>query len=67
MAEQLVSELQEECDQQELGRRDRRQLELEAERLSARLEHARSQVTVLQLTLDETKSQCERLVPALIF
>ncbi|XP_046688739.1 colorectal mutant cancer protein isoform X2 [Homalodisca vitripennis] len=61
VAEQLVSELQEECDQQELSLRDRRQLELETERLSARLEHSRSQVNVLQLTLDESKSHCERL------
>lgn len=60
MAEQLVSELQEECDLQELSTQDRRHLELELERLTARLEHSRSQTNVLQLSLDETKATCER-------
>ncbi|XP_054258274.1 colorectal mutant cancer protein-like isoform X2 [Macrosteles quadrilineatus] len=57
VAEQLVSELQS-CDLQEW---DRHQLEQETKRLSARLEHSRSQANVLQLTLDEAKSHCERL------
>ena len=62
VAEQLVSELQEECDLQELSKHDRRQLEFETERLSSRLEHARAHNTVLQLTLEETKNHCERSV-----
>lgn len=62
VAEQLVSELQEECDLQELSKHDRKQLEIETERLSSRLEHARAQNTVLQLTLEETKNHCERSV-----
>uniref|UniRef100_A0A1B6E8N5 EF-hand domain-containing protein n=1 Tax=Clastoptera arizonana TaxID=38151 RepID=A0A1B6E8N5_9HEMI len=61
VAEQLVSELQDECDLQDLSKRDRKQLELENEKLNSRLENVRANNTVLQLTLDETKTQCERL------
>lgn len=61
VAEQLVCEFQEECDLQELSKHNRKQLEFETERLGSRLEHARAQNTVLQLTLEETKNHCERL------
>lgn len=57
-----MSELQDECDLQDMSKRDRKQLELETEKLNSRLENARANNTVLQLTLDETKTQCERFV-----
>lgn len=62
LAESLVSELQE-ADLQELSRSEavRRQYEVETERLTSRLEHARAQNAVLALTLDESKTQCDRL------
>ncbi|XP_023711663.1 colorectal mutant cancer protein isoform X4 [Cryptotermes secundus] len=62
LAESLVSELQE-ADLQELSRSEavRRQYEIETERLTSRLEHARAQNAVLALTLDESKTQCDRL------
>ncbi|XP_069679820.1 colorectal mutant cancer protein isoform X2 [Periplaneta americana] len=62
LAESLVSELQE-ADLQELSRSEavRKQYEVETERLTSRLEHARAQNAVLALTLDESKTQCDRL------
>lgn len=63
VAEHLVSDLQEESDLQELSRGDvlsRKQHELETERLNSRLEHVRAQNTVLSLTLEECKAQCDR-------
>lgn len=65
VAEHLVSELQEESDLQELSRGDvlsKKQLELETERLTSRLEHVRAQNTVLALTLEECKAQCNKWV-----
>lgn len=64
VAEHLVSDMQEESDLQELSRGDvfsRKQHELETERLNGRLEHVRAQNTVLALTLEECKAQCDRL------
>lgn len=55
VAESLVCEVQGAADLQELGR------EVEAERLGTRLEHARAQNAVLSLSLDESKSQAEKL------
>ncbi|GFG35636.1 hypothetical protein Cfor_02558 [Coptotermes formosanus] len=62
LAESLVSELQE-ADLQELSRSEavRRQYEVETERLTSRLEHTRAQNAVLALTLDESKTHCDRL------
>jgi hypothetical protein len=62
LAESLVSELQE-ADLQELSRSEavRRQYEVETERLTSRLEHTRAQNAVLALTLEESKTHCDRL------
>ncbi|XP_049785034.1 colorectal mutant cancer protein isoform X1 [Schistocerca cancellata] len=63
VAETLVSELQE-ADLQELTHGEaavRRQFEVETERLNSRVEHLRAQNTVLALTLEDSKSQCDRL------
>nr|CAD7572362.1 unnamed protein product [Timema californicum] len=62
VAESLVSELQE-ADIQEMRGSDavRRHYEVEAERLGSRLEHCRAQNTVLALTLEEAKTQADRL------
>lgn len=62
VAETLVSELQE-ADLQELTRSEavRRQFEIETERLNSRVEHLRAQNAVLALTLEDSKTQCDRI------
>ncbi|RZF48714.1 hypothetical protein LSTR_LSTR011344 [Laodelphax striatellus] len=60
VAEHLVSGLQEQCDLLEMGT-DLRKFEIETEKLTSRLEHTRALNTLLQITLEETKSHCERL------
>nr|XP_018904606.1 PREDICTED: colorectal mutant cancer protein [Bemisia tabaci] len=59
VAEHLVSDLKENCDIQEL--KEKHELEVEMERLNAKLEHIRSQNALLQLNFDESKSHCTRL------
>lgn len=74
VAEQLVQQLQEEAHTQEAIAAQRlcssgsplpegrlREFEVETERLSSKVEHLRSQNDLLQLALEESRGQCDRL------
>lgn len=74
VAEQLVQQLQEESNTQEaiVAQRLRssgsplpegrlREFEVETERLSSKVEHLRCQNDLLQLALEESRGQCDRL------
>ncbi|XP_065215987.1 colorectal mutant cancer protein-like isoform X2 [Planococcus citri] len=61
IAEHLVSGVQAECNIQELCRQDKKHLEIEAERLHSKLEHLRAQNNTLQITLHDSKENCERM------
>lgn len=56
MAEHIVGDILRQCDAQS----EKQAVEIELKRLSAKLEHARSQNSVLALTLTETKAHCDR-------
>lgn len=57
VAEHIVGDILRQCD----GATERQAVEVEFRRLNGKLEHARSQNSVLALTLSETKSYCDRL------
>ncbi|XP_064471194.1 colorectal mutant cancer protein-like [Ornithodoros turicata] len=72
VAEQLVQPLQEESQTQEIFQSLRsvgspvpeshlREFEVETERLSSKIEHLRSQNDLLNLALEESRGQCDRL------
>ncbi|KAM7315038.1 colorectal mutant cancer protein [Ixodes scapularis] len=74
VAEQLVQQLQEESNTQEAIAAQRlrssgsplpegrlREFEVETERLSSKVEHLRCQNDLLQLALEESRGQCDRL------
>ncbi|KAK8776955.1 hypothetical protein V5799_029698 [Amblyomma americanum] len=74
VAEQLVQQLQEEAHTQEAIAAQRlcssgsplpegrlREFEVEIERVSSKVEHLRCQNDLLQLTLEESRGQCDRL------
>lgn len=74
VAEQLVQQMQEEAHTQEAIAAQRlcssgsplpegrlREFEVETERLSSKVEHLRSQNDLLQLALEESRGQCDRL------
>lgn len=60
VAEHLVSSVQSECNIEELYRKDKKHLEIEIERLHSKLEHLKAQNNTLQISLRETKENCER-------
>ncbi|XP_022904882.2 colorectal mutant cancer protein isoform X1 [Onthophagus taurus] len=57
VAEHIVGDILRQCDSQS----EKQAVEIEFKRLTAKLEHARSQNSVLALTLSETKAHCDRL------
>lgn len=57
VAEHIVGDILRQCDAQT----EKQSLDFEMKKLNAKLEHARSQNTVLALTLSETKAHCDRL------
>ncbi|XP_066248509.1 colorectal mutant cancer protein isoform X1 [Euwallacea similis] len=57
VAEHIVGDILRQCDVSS----EKQILELETRKINAKLEHARSQNTVLALTLNETKAHCDRL------
>ncbi|XKL68865.1 hypothetical protein PGB90_006634 [Kerria lacca] len=61
VAEHLVSSVQSECNIEELYRKDKKHLEIEIERLHSKLEHLKAQNNTLQISLRETKENCERM------
>lgn len=56
VAEHIVGDILRQCDSQN----ERQAIDIEFKRLNAKLEHARSQNSVLALTLSETKAHCDR-------
>lgn len=58
VAEHMVGDILRQCDVQS----EKQAMEVELRRLNAKLENARSQNTVLALTLTETKAHCDRFV-----
>lgn len=56
VAEHIVGDILRQCDTQN----EKQAVEIEFRRLNAKLEHARSQNSVLALTLSETKAHCDR-------
>ncbi|XP_076252292.1 colorectal mutant cancer protein isoform X2 [Rhynchophorus ferrugineus] len=57
VAEHMVGDILRQCDVQT----EKQSYDFEIKKLNAKLEHARSQNTVLALTLSETKAHCDRL------
>lgn len=57
VAEHMVGDILRQCDVST----EKQVLDLEMRKANAKLEHARSQNTVLALTLNETKAYCDRL------
>ncbi|XP_049820358.1 colorectal mutant cancer protein isoform X2 [Aethina tumida] len=57
VAEHIVGDILRQCDVQA----EKQSLDIEIRRINAKLEHARSQNSVLALTLQETKALCDRL------
>lgn len=55
VAEHLVGDILKQCDEPEM-----QSLEIELQRLSAKLEHSKAQNIVLASTLTETKQHCDR-------
>lgn len=56
VAEHIVGDILRQCDSQS----ERQAIDVEFKRLNAKLEHARSQNSVLALNLSETKAHCDR-------
>lgn len=56
VAEHIMGDILRQCDLQN----DKQAVELEFRRLTSKLEHTRSQNSVLALTLSETKAHCDR-------
>lgn len=56
VAEHIVGDILRQCDSQS----ERQAIDIEFRRLNAKLEHARSQNSVLALNLSETKAHCDR-------
>ncbi|XP_050302509.1 colorectal mutant cancer protein isoform X2 [Anthonomus grandis grandis] len=57
VAEHIVGDILRQCD----AHTEKQSLDFEIRKVNAKLEHARSQNTVLALTLNETKAHCDRL------
>lgn len=57
VAEHIVGDILRQCDIQA----EKQSMDMELRRINAKLEHARSQNSVLALTLSETKAHCDRL------
>jgi hypothetical protein len=57
VAEHIVGDILRQCDVQA----EKQAIDIELRRLNAKLEHARSQNSVLAITLSETKAHCDRL------
>ncbi|RZB73488.1 colorectal mutant cancer protein, partial [Asbolus verrucosus] len=57
VAEHIVGDILRQCDVQT----EKQAIDIELRRLNAKLEHARSQNSVLVITLSETKAHCDRL------
>jgi hypothetical protein len=57
VAEHIVGDILRQCDVQT----EKQAIDIELRRLNAKLEHARSQNSVLAITLSETKAHCDRL------
>ncbi|KAH1021069.1 hypothetical protein HUJ04_010629 [Dendroctonus ponderosae] len=57
VAEHIVGDILRQCD----AHTEKQSLDFEIRKANAKLEHARSQNTVLALTLNETKAHCDRL------
>ncbi|XP_017775119.1 PREDICTED: colorectal mutant cancer protein isoform X2 [Nicrophorus vespilloides] len=57
VAEHIVGDILRQCDAQS----EKQAVDIEFKRISSKLEHARSQNSVLALTLTETKAHCDRL------
>uniref|UniRef100_A0A8D9B894 Colorectal mutant cancer protein n=1 Tax=Cacopsylla melanoneura TaxID=428564 RepID=A0A8D9B894_9HEMI len=60
VAEHLVSNLRDQC-----SLHDRKHMEIETEKLNARLEHVKIQNSLLELNVEELKTHCERLTTLL--
>lgn len=58
VAEHIVGDILRQCDIQT----EKHSMDIEMRKVMAKLEHARSQNTVLALTLSETKAHCDRQV-----
>lgn len=58
VAEHIVGDILRQCDAQT----EKQAIDIEFRRLNAKLEHTRSQNSVLALTLSETKAHCDRYV-----
>jgi TolA-binding protein len=56
VAEHIVGDILRQCDVQT----EKQAIDIELRRLNAKLEHARSQNSVLAITLSETKAHCDR-------
>lgn len=52
--------VQAECNFQELSRQDKKHLEIEVERLTSKMENLRVQNNTLQISMHETRENCER-------
>ncbi|KAI5706184.1 hypothetical protein M8J75_005634 [Diaphorina citri] len=61
VAEHLVSNVRDQCTIQELPHADRKQMEIETEKLNAKLEHVKIQNSLLEMNANEMKTHCERL------
>lgn len=57
VAEHIVGDILRQCDSQN----EKQAIDIEFKRLNAKIEHARSQNSVLALSLSETKAHCDRL------
>ncbi|GJQ83292.1 hypothetical protein Trydic_g10061 [Trypoxylus dichotomus] len=57
VAEHIMGDILRQCDLQN----DKQAIDIEFRRLTSKLEHTRSQNSVLALTLSETKAHCDRL------
>lgn len=57
VAEHIVGDILRQCDSQI----EKQAIDVEFKRLNAKLEHSRSQNTVLSLTLSDTKLNCDKL------
>ncbi|KAJ8911022.1 hypothetical protein NQ315_016591 [Exocentrus adspersus] len=57
VAEHIVGDILRQCDLQA----EKQCMDMEIRKVNAKLEHARSQNTVLAITLSETKAHCDRL------
>jgi hypothetical protein len=60
VAEHLVSNVRDQCTIQELPHADRKQMEIETEKLNAKLEHVKIQNSLLEMNANEMKTHCER-------